>query len=80
MTRDWSDEIQTAVLDPTSHRPICMKIEDHFLVVWLKGTRTKYRLPHVTVFQRAAKAAAGYEDPPADRRRRKLRARDDKRR
>lgn len=52
-------------------KPICVEIGDYGVHLWLKGSTARYQLPYSYAFTRAAKLAAGYEDPPADRRRKR---------
>ncbi|MHC4181222.1 MAG: hypothetical protein ACYSWU_27305 [Planctomycetota bacterium] len=66
---------QTCVLDPASKRPICVEVGPHYLTFWLHGTRQKLSLHLLAAYQAAAKAEAGFVDPPADRKRRRLRRR-----
>lgn len=64
---------ETCAIDERTKRPICAEIKPHGVRVWLKGTQESYWMSWYTVFSRAAKDAAGYVDPPADRKRRRLR-------
>lgn len=62
---------ETCVTDRITGKPLCVELGPRFLTLWPKGTRRKYVLPIAMAYERAAKLAAGYEDPPADRRRRR---------
>lgn len=74
LNSDGSNPIsrETCALDERSGRPICAEFGPRGLEVWLKGTRTRYSISWQSVFVRAAKLQAGYTDPPADRKRRRL--------
>ncbi len=75
ITRDGKGAVrrETAVIDPATGQPICIELGPNYLTIWIKGRRTKYPLPVLSAYQRAAKAAADYEDPPRDTRRRRWR-------